>query len=93
LAPVMASLVAVFAYNIRRLRRARGLTQVQLAEFLGMTGTYVSMLERGARGVAFETIGACADIFRVAPEHLLRAKKLPQHRLAGTRERERRRVR
>lgn len=45
---------------IRQWRQARSLTLEQLAERLDMTASHLSMLERGERGYAQETLEAIA---------------------------------
>lgn len=40
--------------NLKRCRRAAGLTQEQLAHLSGLHPTYVSLLERGERNPGFE---------------------------------------
>ena len=46
-------LQAVIADNVRRLRKARGISQEALAETCGYHRTYVGMIERGERRVRF----------------------------------------
>ncbi len=41
---------------LRELRRAAGLTQVQAAEVIGIRSTFVSLIERGERGMRWHTL-------------------------------------
>lgn len=57
--------------NIRRLRRARDLTQEQLADRLGVTYQSVSRWEVGTAYPDIELLPAIADIFSVSVDELL----------------------
>ncbi|HQZ12000.1 MAG TPA: helix-turn-helix transcriptional regulator [Devosia sp.] len=63
---------AVFAANIRRLRRERGLSQEGLAFESGLHRTYISGIERGIRNVSLDNIAVLAEALRVEPGELLR---------------------
>lgn len=41
---------------LRELRRSAGLTQVQVAEIVGIRSTFVSLIERGERGMRWHTL-------------------------------------
>lgn len=64
-------LVAVFAGNVRRLRRERGLSQEELAEAAGVHRTYVGMIERGEKNVTIYNIERIAIALDVPPGSLL----------------------
>jgi transcriptional regulator with XRE-family HTH domain len=51
---------SVFAANLRRLRRAQGLSQERLADRAGLHWTYVGSVERGERNVSVDNIGKLA---------------------------------
>ena len=64
-------LVAVFAGNVRRLRKERGLSQEELAEAAGVHRTYVGMIERGEKNVTIYNIERIALALKVRPGSLL----------------------
>ncbi|WP_329770423.1 helix-turn-helix transcriptional regulator [Stenotrophomonas maltophilia] len=64
-------LVAVFAGNVRRLRKERGLSQEELAEAAGVHRTYVGMIERGEKNVTIYNIERIAIALDVPPGSLL----------------------
>jgi transcriptional regulator with XRE-family HTH domain len=63
----------IFAANIKRLRKERGMSQEDLAFESGLHRTYISGIERGIRNVGLDNIGVIAAALKVAPEALLRA--------------------
>lgn len=70
-APHETRLVAVFAGNVRRLRKERGLSQEELAEAAGVHRTYVGMIERGEKNVTIYNIERLAQALNVSPGSLL----------------------
>ncbi len=64
-------LVSVFAGNVRRLRKDRGLSQEELAEAAGVHRTYVGMIERGEKNVTIYNIERIALALGVRPGSLL----------------------
>ena len=61
----------VFAANVRRLRRERGMSQEGLAFEAGLHRTYISGIERGIRNVGLDNIGVLAKALGVQPAELL----------------------
>lgn len=59
------------SYNIRSIRKEKGLTQEELAERLHVTRQAVSSWERSGSCPDFETLKQIADIFEVSPQQLL----------------------
>ena len=59
------------AYNIRTLRKERGLTQEELAAQLRVTRQAVSSWERGGSCPDFEMLKTLAEILEVSPQQLL----------------------
>lgn len=64
-----------FAVNLRRLRRAKGLSQEDLAYEADVNRTYMSKLEKGATYVGLEIIGKLADALKVDPIEFLKSTK------------------
>ena len=64
-------LLARFASNVRRLREKKKLSQKALADKVGISVSYVSMLERGQRSPPLETIEKMAKALGVPPAALL----------------------
>jgi transcriptional regulator with XRE-family HTH domain len=67
-------LLARFAGNVRRLRAKKKMSQKALADRVGISVSYVSMLERGQRSPPLETIEKMAKALGVAPAALLGGK-------------------
>jgi DNA-binding XRE family transcriptional regulator len=65
--PVLANFIA----NLRRMRRAAGMTQEALAEACQMERTYISYLERGLAEPKLGMIVRLAEGLRVSPAALL----------------------
>lgn len=68
---MVMSLLNRFAGNVRRLRSKKGLSQKALADTIGISVSYVSMLERAQRSPPLETIEKMARAFKVTPATLL----------------------
>lgn len=58
--------------NIRRLRKARGMTQERLADEAGMAGRYLAGLERGEENPTLRFLVKIADALSVSPADLLK---------------------
>jgi len=58
--------------RIRDLRRQRGLTQVELAEMLGVDRSYLSEIETGKKDPSLRVLKTFADGFRLSLSQLLR---------------------
>ena len=71
---VMDVLTRRFAGNVRRLRSKRRLSQKALADKIGISVSYVSMLERAQRSPPLETIEKMAKALGVTPANLLAAR-------------------
>lgn len=63
----------LFARNLRQMRQTKKLSQGALADRVGVTTSYVSMLERGLRSPPLETVERVARGLRVHPLSLLAA--------------------
>jgi transcriptional regulator with XRE-family HTH domain len=64
-------LLTRFAANVRKLRSKKKLSQKALADKIGISVSYVSMLERGQRSPPLETIEKMAKALGVTPAALL----------------------
>jgi transcriptional regulator with XRE-family HTH domain len=49
---------AALGRALRQLRREAGLTQVEVAEIVGIRSTFVSLIERGERGMRWHMLQA-----------------------------------
>ena len=66
----MANLAETFGQHIRARRKARGLTQAQLAEAASMSEEWIRRIERGAGSPSFDAIEALAVALGAAPGDL-----------------------
>ena len=60
-----------FGDRVRTLRKAKGLSQEQLAELTGLHRTYIGGIERGERNVSLMNIVRLANALEVPPSDLL----------------------
>jgi transcriptional regulator with XRE-family HTH domain len=67
-----ADIRARFGLRLRSLRKKKGWTQVELADYLGLRRTYVSDLERGKRNVSLLTMEIIARGFKLSVSQVLR---------------------
>ena len=67
-------LQGIIAANVARLRRAKGISQEELAEISAYHRTYVGMIERGERNITMTTLEALAGSLGVDPRDLLSKK-------------------
>jgi transcriptional regulator with XRE-family HTH domain len=62
----------VFAFNLRRLRHAKGLSQDDLAYEAEVSRSYLSQLEKGVFYASLKIVGKLAIVLDVEPAELLR---------------------
>ncbi|MBQ4580466.1 MAG: helix-turn-helix transcriptional regulator [Clostridia bacterium] len=62
-----------FGQRVRKLRRANGLTQEELAEKVDISASFMGHIERGSRIASLETLVSLCNVLKVSPTHLLRA--------------------
>jgi transcriptional regulator with XRE-family HTH domain len=67
-------LVTRFAGNVRKLRSKKKLSQKVLADKVGISVSYVSMLERGQRSPPLDMLEKVAKALGVTPVSLLGGK-------------------
>lgn len=63
--------MSAFSENLRQLRKEKGLSLEQLANYIGVSKSSINMYERGEREPSFETTEAIADFFNVNLDFLL----------------------
>lgn len=62
----MAELKQVFGRRLRQIRRSQDLTQEQLAEQVGLSVNFISMVENGDAAPSFATIEKLAQALKVS---------------------------
>lgn len=61
----------IFGERLREVRQERAISQMQLANALGLTQNSIGMMERGHRGTTIEKVVLLAEYFRVSTDYLL----------------------
>lgn len=61
----------LFAANVKRTRKLRGLTQEQLAELTQLQPSYISSVERGVRNITICNIERLAHALKVTISELV----------------------
>src|SRR6478672_4195380 len=56
--------------RIRRLRNAKGLTQTAMAEGLGISPSYLNLIERNQRPLTVQLILRLASVYKIDPHEL-----------------------
>jgi transcriptional regulator with XRE-family HTH domain len=56
--------------RIRRIRNAKGLTQTAMAEGLGISPSYLNLIERNQRPLTVQLILRLASVYKIEPEEL-----------------------
>jgi transcriptional regulator with XRE-family HTH domain len=67
----MADLRETVATNVRRLRNARGWTQEDLADRVGLSARYVGQIERSQASMSITVLGRLADALSVEAADLV----------------------
>ena len=57
--------------RIKEAREREGLTQEELAEYVDMSPTHISVIERGKKGLRLENLVRIANVLGVSPDELL----------------------
>jgi transcriptional regulator with XRE-family HTH domain len=65
-------LVKAMAGNVRRVRKAAGLSQAELAHRAGISSRYLSSIERGVVSATVTVLGKIARALKVDPCELIR---------------------
>jgi transcriptional regulator with XRE-family HTH domain len=71
----MEDLREVFAFNLRRLRHARGMSQDDLAYTADMSRSYLSQLEKGKFHVSLKIIGKLAEALTAEAAEFLKTPR------------------
>jgi transcriptional regulator with XRE-family HTH domain len=61
-----------FGQRLRKLRKAKGWTQVIMAEKVGIDRSYISDMERGKKNVCLPTLETLAQSFGITISQLLK---------------------
>lgn len=64
--------VQVFGERIRSFRKERGMSQIDLANKVGIDRSYIGFLERGERNPSLEMIIKIAEALSTTPDALLK---------------------
>lgn len=62
--------------RIQELRRGRGMTQTQLAEYVGISSDNLGRIERGQQGVSIDLLIELADFFAVSMDYIALGRKM-----------------
>lgn len=57
--------------KIQKLRQDKDISQVEMAEMIGVSGTYVGFIEQGVRNPSIATLDKIARVLRVKMSELL----------------------
>lgn len=61
----------IFCIRLRKLRKARGEQQVDLAAAIGIAQTQISAIENGKQGTSFDKLAAICQHYNVSADYLL----------------------
>lgn len=70
----------MFAQNLRAFRRARGLSQEELAHRAGIDRTYISALERNVYNPSIDVVDRLAEVLGVDVAELLKRSSADSQR-------------
>jgi len=77
----MSDLRVLTGERIRALRKARGLTQKQLAERANLDDAYLGSVERGERNISIDTLEKLIVAFEIQPSELFLPKEVNELKL------------
>lgn len=72
----MNSLLRLVGEKLRMIRKAKGLTQEELAERCGLSFSYISDIERGGRNVTLESLDKLLVALEVTPDEVFSFKNI-----------------
>lgn len=61
----------IFAENLKKHRKSKGLSQEELAHLAELDRTYISALERCVYAASIDVVGRIAVVLEIAPSELL----------------------
>ena len=61
----------IFCIRLKKLRKARGEQQVDLAAAIGIAQTQISAIENGKQGTCFDKLAAICQHYNVSADYLL----------------------
>ncbi|MBQ7132334.1 MAG: helix-turn-helix transcriptional regulator [Oscillospiraceae bacterium] len=67
--------------RVRQLRRSKGFTQIQLADNLYISESYIALIEADKRNPSIDIVSKLADFFCVTTDYLINGKKSDTERL------------
>jgi len=65
----------ILAANVQRIRKAAGLSQLDLAKLTKLTHNFINDIENGNKGVSLETIGKLSKALEIEPYQLFLTPK------------------
>lgn len=68
----MSDIKTMFGKRLRKYRRNKDLTQEQLAELVGVSVDFVSLIERGLSSPSFDTIQKMSEVLEVPVEEFFK---------------------
>ncbi|MGG0739568.1 helix-turn-helix domain-containing protein [Niallia taxi] len=79
----MSEFLELFGSKIREIRKAKGLTQEELAERCGLQNTYIGGIERGERNISLQSVDKLAEGLEVIPFELFKFDDLSLYNLSN----------
>jgi len=70
----MATVVQKFGMKLRKIRKAKGVTQEKLAEKAGMDFSYLNLIEGGKRNPTLKIIAKIARVLGIRLDELMKLK-------------------
>lgn len=67
----MTNIGQIMGCNLRHFREAKGLTQMELAGLVNVSGSYIGYIERGKQNPSMKLIEKICDILGITPAILL----------------------
>ena len=61
----------IFCIRLKKVRKARGEQQVDLAAAIGIAQTQISAIENGKQGTSFDKLAAICQHYNVSADYLL----------------------